>query len=455
MVKGVMSDKMPASCLPFLQRVVAPGECVIAAVSGGADSMAMLDVLLEYREAVGYRVEVAHIHHHLRTASDGEWQFVEQYCAQRQVPFHGRHIYVREAQEKTGRSMEAEAHHLRYDALYEIVEACDAQWLALAHHANDRAETVLMNILRGTSGYGLAAMQPCNGSIIRPLLECSRAEIEEYCVGRGIPWVTDESNADTTILRNRLRHELLPILETYNPNVVAALNRLSEASLWEQDYIEQSAGACLQEAMVLQAEQWCLLRRTALKERHVAVLSALLRQCVKKYSKERHSLRFDIVTQAIELMKAGHGRYDLGQGLLCECTQQWIFIGRTPVGEWQQTAQGWTHAFLQAQLTAEGLEAPFQQLAVRGYESGDTIQLPHLGHKKIKKILQEKGMPVCLRNSWPIVYDIKTKEVIWVPFLAQMSLLMYYNSVTFMKTRLKITIADKETTLIFREKEGL
>ena len=451
MHKTKKCDEKLAACASFLRQNIKAGDCVIAAVSGGADSMAMLDVLLHYRDVTGYRVEVAHIHHHLRAASDDEWTFVEAYCAKRQVPFHGRHIHVLEAQQETGRSMEAEAHHLRYEALYDIVADCGAQWLALAHHANDRAETVLMNILRGTSGYGLAAMQPCNGSIIRPLLEWSRKDIEGYCVSQGIHWVTDESNADTTILRNRLRHELIPILENYNPNVVEALNRLSESSMWEQDYIQQSVDAVVEKAMEIEAPAWCLLQRQPLKEAHEAVLAALIRQCVKRYSSERHSLRFDMVKQVITLIQDGHGRYDLGQDIICECNKAWVYIGYLPEGEWYQTAHGWQHDFLQASLVVEGDQKALDCVGVKSYTGKDTILLENLGHKLVKKILQEKGVPVCLRNVWPIVYDIKTKEVIWVPFLAQTSLLMYYNSVTFMKTRFKTTIVDKESVFIFRK----
>ena len=105
----------------FMQAHVAPGELVIAAVSGGPDSMAMLDLLLRAQVSCGYRLEVAHIHHHLRAASDDEWRFVEAYCAERHLRFHGRHVQVREAAQ--GQSLEAAAHCLRHAALREILQA--------------------------------------------------------------------------------------------------------------------------------------------------------------------------------------------------------------------------------------------------------------------------------------------------------------------------------------------
>lgn len=431
------------SCKDCLTEHVKAGQTVLAAISGGVDSMVMLDLLLALREMFGIQVEVGHIHHHLRQASDAEWKFVEAYCVARDVRFHGRHIDVRAAQAERGSSMEAEAHRLRHAALREIMDACDATWLCLAHHAGDRAETVLMNLLRGSSIKGLAAMGAQNGVILRPLLGVTRSDIECYARKKEIPWVNDESNNDTTILRNRLRHELLPILGQYNPAIVQALNHLADSSEVASDYIEQQAQALYQQAMVLKAKRFCMLKRTTVTESHPAVISALLRQLVEMMSIGRHSLHFDMVNHALERIEVGNGRYDLGKGLIIEVTRRWIYIGMIPTGEWQRVDNGYVHDFLEAQLTIEE-NAPF---AVRFPQVGDDIQLANLGHKRLKKIFQEEGLPSCLRAVWPIVYDIKTKEVIWAPFLARASLLMYYNSVTFSEVDLTITIAGQTEQL--------
>ena len=118
-----MSRPGPDAVAEFMRTYVAPGERVIAAVSGGPDSMAMLDLLLRARAACGYELEVAHVHHHLRAASDEEWRFVEEYCQARGVRFHGRHVQVREKAQ--GRSLEAAAHTLRHAALAEILQKCE------------------------------------------------------------------------------------------------------------------------------------------------------------------------------------------------------------------------------------------------------------------------------------------------------------------------------------------
>lgn len=430
-------------CEACLKKAVKAGDTVLAAVSGGVDSMVMLHLLLALQEPLGIKVVVGHIHHHLRAASDAEWNFVESYCRAQGVPFHGCHVDVRGAQAEDGHSMEATAHRLRHAALREMMASCGAAWLCLAHHAGDRAETVLMNVLRGTSVKGLAAMGAQKGVILRPLLDATRAEIEAYAIERGIMWMNDESNSDTTILRNRLRHELIPLLSNYNPNIVQALNHLAESSESVSDYIEIQARTLEREAVFFRAKQFSMIRRQKVLEAHEAVVSALLRDLVEKMSRERHRLHFEMVKQALARIEAGQGRYDLGQGRIIEVTRQWIYIGALPTGDWRREGECYVHDFLEARLTL-GEKSPF---AVRFPQSGDCICLANLGHKRFKKIFQEKGLPTCLRAVWPLIYDIKTKEVIWAPFLARASLLMYYNSVTFSEVDLMITIAGQSERL--------
>lgn len=435
----------------LLIKLIKPGERIVAAVSGGADSMALLALLHEAQAACGYELLVAHVHHHLRAASDAEWQFVEDYCAALGVPFYGCHVDVQAACAESHHSMEAEAHRLRHEALQTVVQAHEASWLVLAHHAGDRAETVLMNLLRGTGPGGLAAMPVQNGNLLRPMLVFTRADIEMICAQRGISFVTDESNSDTTILRNRIRHELLPMLETYNPQVVLALNRLAESSACDQAYIQSQAEILRGDSSVFQAKRWCLLRRETLIQAHTAVQNALLRAYVQKFSSGRGGLRFEMVEEALRLFQEGKGRADLGQGIFCECTRRFVYIGAQPQGKWWRDEIGnWHHDFLEAVFTAP------KAFSVRTYCSGDTVAVKNLGRKSIKKLFQEWALPPCLRSVWPLVYDTKIKEIICVPFLASGRQLMYYNSVTFLKVKPIIRIAQYEERYAFtaeRDKE--
>lgn len=419
--------------ITFMREHVTPGEVVIAAVSGGPDSMAMLDLLLQDAEAGGYRIEVAHLHHHLRAASDDEWRLVEDYCTAHGVPFHGRHVQVREAAQ--GRSLEACAHNLRHAALREIVASCGAQWLALAHQADDRAETVLMNILRGTTVQGLATMPPKDGMILRPLLSYTKAELESYCRDAAVPYVIDESNTDTRFLRNRLRHELLPQLATYNPQIVSALNRLAINSTRDADFIRTEGAALHYRAMRFEAAQWTIFARTNLRV-HKALLAELVRMSTLRVSDGRGNLSSDMVDSALARIAAGSGRSDLGQGIICEVTSQYVYIGHAPHGDWYRAEDGtWRHDFLEASVTAP------KRIQVRPYQTGDKLAMQSC-HKQIKKLFQDYGMPPCLRPLWPMLYDTKIKEIIWAPLLALPRKLMYYNSATFLKVAIVFKIAQ-------------
>lgn len=429
----------------FMKTKVAPGDRVIAAVSGGPDSMAMLDLLLKNRAACGYEVEVAHVHHHLREASDAEWQLVADYCAARGVPFHGRHAYVREA--TAGQSLEAAAHQLRHAALEEVVRARSAQWLALAHQADDRAETLLMNILRGASLQGLAAMPAREGHLLRPLLPFTKAELETYCQAQAIPYAIDESNADTRILRNRVRHELLPQLAGYNPQIVRALNRLAVSCERDAVYLRDAGAALHERAVCVAAARWTLYRRKDIAGEAEAVLAELVRAAVLRVAEGRGNISGEMVAAALSRIAAGNGRTDLGQGIFCEVTARFVYIGREPQGEWQRDSDGiWQQDFLEARITGPG------EIIVRGYKSGDALAMASC-HRALKKLLQEFAMPPCLRPLWPVVYDTKIKEIIWSPLLAPTHKLMYYKSATYLQEAITFNIAHYHEQFYLKQRE--
>lgn len=197
---------------------------VLVAASGGADSMALLHALL----ALGQRVGAAHVHHGLRGAeADRDEAFVAAQCSALGVPFRAARVAARQ---RDGDSPEARARRLRYRALEELRAAGGFAHLATAHHMDDQAETVLLRALRGTGPAGLAAIRPAldGGRVLRPLLGLRRAELIDYLARRGLPFVSDSTNAETAIPRNRLRAEVVPVLEAIAPGAVANLAALAE-----------------------------------------------------------------------------------------------------------------------------------------------------------------------------------------------------------------------------------
>jgi tRNA(Ile)-lysidine synthase len=195
-------------------------DTVIVAVSGGADSMALLDILSNLKE-LRLNLVVAHLDHMLRgDESRGDVSFVRDAADQYGLPFELRSLDIRSFSLQRKLSLEEAGREARYAWFNEVAVKYAARAVALGHHADDQAETVLMRLLRGAGTTGLSGIPVRSGEkYVRPLLCCTRSEIEDYLIERNLSFRTDSSNNDTSFLRNRIRHELLPDLETYNPSI--------------------------------------------------------------------------------------------------------------------------------------------------------------------------------------------------------------------------------------------
>jgi len=221
------------------------GSRLLAAVSGGADSVCLLHVLVE----LGFQLEVAHFDHQTRDGESGrDAEFVGETAARLGLPFHIESRPVEQESRGSGKSFEEYARSARYEFLTRVARLRGCEAVATGHHADDNAETVLMRLIRGTTPAGAAGI-PAVGAwggvpVIRPLLGISRAEVMAYVAERGLEYREDTTNADVRYARNRVRHELLPLLaERYNPRVREALLRFAEAQRADSELIDNLAGA--------------------------------------------------------------------------------------------------------------------------------------------------------------------------------------------------------------------
>ena len=220
--------------------LVAAGDRVAVAVSGGADSVALLRVLLELREPLGIALTVAHFHHGIRGAeADGDLEFVRELAGKFSLEFHSgsgdapSHARLRKI------SLEAAARELRHLWFGQLVDQRRADKIATAHTLDDQAESVLMRLLRGAAARGLAGIFPAHQErrLVRPLLGITRGEVEAYLLTAGQTWREDSTNRDLAHTRNRVRHQLLPLLERdFNPSVRRALADIAEVSRAEAEY---------------------------------------------------------------------------------------------------------------------------------------------------------------------------------------------------------------------------
>ena len=256
----------------FLREHAVPRSArLLAAVSGGSDSVALLHVLL----SLGQRVGVAHVHHGLRGAeADRECEFVADLCRAWGVRFDGARV---DARRRDARSPEARARELRYQELERLRREGGYASLVTAHQQDDQAETVLLRALRGTGPRGLAAIRPAldAGRVLRPLLRVRRAALAEYLARRQLPFASDSSNTDRAIPRNRLRLEVVPALEAIAPAAVANLARLADLARAADDAVVAGVAAALERA-VEPGEGGLWIDRAALLAREPELLRQIL-----------------------------------------------------------------------------------------------------------------------------------------------------------------------------------
>jgi len=230
---------------PIHRHLFRPGMRVAVAVSGGADSIALLRRLTGLATEIGLALSVAHVHHGIRGAdADTDAEFVCALAATRQLVFHRRDVDTPLAARENRETIEEAARNLRYAWFRELLEQGEADAVATAHTLDDQAETVLHKLLRGAWTEGLGGIHPvihcARGVILRPFLGTRRAEIEAWLRAIGQPWREDATNADRAFARNRIRHELLPTLATYNPQIYAQLANMAtlardEDAFWQTE----------------------------------------------------------------------------------------------------------------------------------------------------------------------------------------------------------------------------
>ena len=222
---------------------------VLIGVSGGPDSISLLNILHE----LGYNICTAHINHGIRENADNDEKFVKEFCEKRNIPCFIKKVKLKEIE--SDMTTEELGRKIRYDFFDEIVKQENCTKIATAHNANDNAETVLMNMIRGTGLSGLKGIDISRDKIIRPLLEITRSEIEEYCQSENLNPCHDESNDQTIYTRNKIRLELIPYIEkNINSNIVNNINRMAEIISSEEEYIKRQVNIAYEDTLIAEEE---------------------------------------------------------------------------------------------------------------------------------------------------------------------------------------------------------
>lgn len=293
-------------------KMLAPGARVLVAVSGGPDSMCLLHALL----MLDYDVVVGHFDHQTRDGASAEdAAFVRAYAETHGLPFHLESCPVEEEAARTSQSFEEYARSARYAFLFRAAQQEDCMVIATGHNAGDEVETMLMRFLRGTSPRGLGGIPPVRGGgpvpVVRPLIACTRSGIIAHLKRNGTPYLEDATNADTSYPRNKIRHELIPLLELeYNPKLGDALKRLAALQRAENDFLQTHADAFLESCL----ESPTRLRRPAFAGGELALQRRALAEVAVRHGAEPN---FDLIDEAVRHIADGPtgAACDLGGGV--------------------------------------------------------------------------------------------------------------------------------------------
>jgi len=447
-----------------------PGDGVVVGVSGGPDSLCLLQVLLHLRDEYDLRLHVAHLHHGARGVdADADAEFVAALAAEWEVPVTVERRDVPSLAREHGLAFEEAARRVRYAFLAQAAERTGAGKIAVGHNADDQAETVLMHFLRGAGLAGLRGMLPVTlladyrmldpflrqpvpaVSLIRPLLEVPRVEIERYCEDHHLVPRFDRSNLDTTYFRNRLRHELLPLLESYNPNVRARLCHTAAVVAADYELLAQMREQAWADVVVEEREEGVVFDRAAWQALPVALQRAVLRRAAYRLRKTLRDVDFVHVEGARWVGLAGEtgAQATLPRGLTLTVGYDILTLGDTgevslqpdepllwsdqplpvqlpgatelPGSEWMLRAEvleewdatqvaanpdPWT-----AYLDADALAGP---LVVRPRSRGDRFQPQGMGGHRVKlsAFLINRKVPRTWRDHVPLL--VTGEQIAWV-----------------------------------------
>lgn len=215
---------------------------IVIGVSGGPDSITLLNMLIEIKNEniFNFDIVVCHINHMIREEANTDEEYVANYCKKYNIDFYAKRIDIENNAKESKIGTEEAGRIARYKFFNEILEKTSSNKIATAHTANDNAETVLMNIIRGSGTIGLKGIEPKRDNLIRPLINCTRNEIEEYCEKNNLNPRIDKTNFENIYTRNKVRNMLIPyIKENFNPNIIESINRLSDLSKQENEYLEK------------------------------------------------------------------------------------------------------------------------------------------------------------------------------------------------------------------------
>jgi tRNA(Ile)-lysidine synthase len=420
--------------------LIAPGDKVLVAVSGGADSLALLYLLEQFSKELGYELFVAHLNHLVRgKESDEDASFVEKEANKLSLPVFIDKIDVKKSGLKS--SFQESARILRYQFLEDVLTSIKGNKIALGHTADDRIETVLMNFLRGTGLRGLAGIPEARGHVVRPILSCTRSEIEGFLDGQNLIYRTDSSNNETKYLRNKIRHEVIPFLKTFNPDISGNLLGLAEIAREEEQWMSEKTRELYSQLVTPENGDLCF-EITEFENQPLAMKRRLIRESFYRLNGSLREITALHVQQVLNLFS----RARVGCWLKLPCNIQVVcgydtvcfslFDDSASTEIDKKTTKlkipGLTSLpqigiQFQARLVAPPMpntvdhkqayldfEKTGEDIQIRFFQPGDSfVPLGMTGHKKVKSYFIDQKVPREERSLIPILTNSRD-DIIWV-----------------------------------------
>lgn len=476
-------------------RMIQPGDRVILGVSGGADSVCLLFLLLEYSKKVPFSMTAVHVNHGIRQDAGEDAAFVEELCREREIPFFLKKENVSRMAAREGLSEEDAGRRLRYDAFREAAERFGGSKIAVAHNSNDRAETMLFCLFRGSGLKGLCSIAPVREDwshsrlqVIRPILCLERQEVEEYLKVRGIPFCRDSTNQGDDYARNRIRHHILPYAEQQiSSGVVGHMYRTADILTEEEDYLAGQTREALARCAVFSREASRSLWRAVVEteeflKEHTALQKRMILALAKELSPTGRDISMTHVEDVLKLFQgAGSRRVDLPMGLQARREYTKVILERSRAMCPAQKEPFRKQVFLpveggrmvRAELGSLGCmefsvisgencaEVPRnkytkwfdydkikESLTVRCRLTGDFLTIGdgsgHMIHKSLKDYMVTEKIPREIRNSVPLLAE--GSHVLW---LAGYRISEYYkvcrNTKRILQVQLKVSCPDSGT----------
>ena len=277
-----MKDKVIYTIKKY--NLIEAGDKIVLGVSGGPDSISMLHILKEIKDEYKFEIYVAHINHMIREEAIEDEIYVQNYCDKNNIQCFINRVDVQEFAKTEKIGTEEAGRNIRYEFFDEVLQKVGANKIAIAHNKNDKIETIIMNLLRGSGLSGLKGIEPIrDNKFIRPLIECERQEIEQYCELQKLNPRIDKTNFENDYTRNKIRNIVIPyIKEEFNPNIVETMDRLSQVATDESNYIEFQTNKIYQELLIDRSEEQLVFRLKEFNKQDKVIKSRIILQAIKE-----------------------------------------------------------------------------------------------------------------------------------------------------------------------------